>query len=122
MHAADPRHRQRDETRSRGNITSAMPKAKRLRSGSKSEPQKAAGGRPTTADLEGETDFAQLAKLHWLKTTKRATKVKVKNDVIKTEIWDSLEKESFAFKSLLVLEGLQLLERYGDPLMLRSAS
>jgi len=32
---------------------------------------------------------------------------------LKTEIWDVLEKEDFAFKSLLVLENLQVLERCG---------
>jgi intron-binding protein aquarius len=70
-------------------------------------------GRPTVADLEGENAFAQLATKHWLKTSKKVTKVKVKPDVLKTEIWDVLEKEDFSFKSLLVLENLQILERYG---------
>jgi intron-binding protein aquarius len=32
---------------------------------------------------------------------------------LKTEIWDVLEKEGFLFKSLLVLENLQILERCG---------
>lgn len=63
-------------------------------------------------ELEGEDVFAQLAKKHWLKTTKKATKVKVKSDVLKNEIWDVLEKEDFPFKSLLALENLQILERY----------
>ena len=68
--------------------------------------------RPTVADLQGENVFAQLAKKHWLKISKKATKVKVKADVLKTEIWDVLEQEDFAFKSLLVLENLQILEKY----------
>lgn len=68
--------------------------------------------RPTVADVDGEDAFAQLAKKHWLKTTKRATKVKVKPDVLKNEIWDVLEKDGFPFRSLLVLENLQILERY----------
>ncbi|CAJ2507072.1 Uu.00g082580.m01.CDS01 [Anthostomella pinea] len=91
-----------------------MPNAKRLRSGGKSKAQAKAPApaRPTIADLEGDTEFAQLAKQHWLKTTKRATKVKVKNDVLKSEIWDALEKDGFQYKSLLVLEGLQTLESY----------
>ncbi|KAH6625050.1 hypothetical protein B0J18DRAFT_479838 [Chaetomium sp. MPI-SDFR-AT-0129] len=38
--------------------------------------------------------------------------VKVKNDVLKREIWDVLEKENFPQKSLLELEGLQILESY----------
>lgn len=87
-----------------------MPKAKRLKSGT--EPQSKAGAsRPTTTDIEGESEFAQLARQHWLKTFKRAAKVKVKNDVLKRDIWDALEKENFPLKSLLVLEGLQILER-----------
>ena len=67
-------------------------------------------GRPTVADLQGDNGFAQLAKTHWLKT-KKATKVKVKPDVLKKDLWDVLEKEDFAFKSLLILENLQILER-----------
>ncbi len=31
---------------------------------------------------------------------------------MKTEIWDVLEQDDFAFKSLLVLENLQVLESY----------
>lgn len=64
------------------------------------------------ADLDGENSFAQLAKKHWLKTSKKPAKVKVKQDILKNEIWDVLEKEGFAFGSLLVLENLQILERY----------
>jgi intron-binding protein aquarius len=91
-----------------------MPTAKRLKSNgdSKSHPKKQDTTRPTAAEIEGETEFAQLAKQHWLKTTKRTTKVKVKNDVLKREIWDTLEKDGFQYKSLLVLEGLQILESY----------
>lgn len=69
-------------------------------------------GRPTVADLQGETPFAQLAKEHWLKPLKKGSKVKVKPDVLKTEVWDVLEQENFAFKSLLVLENLQILDKY----------
>jgi intron-binding protein aquarius len=65
--------------------------------------------RPTVADLEGESSFSNLARKLWL--NKKTTKVKVKPDVLKTEIWDLLEKEDFSFKSLLVLENLQILER-----------
>jgi intron-binding protein aquarius len=80
----------------------------------KEEPhQEVDDGRPTVADLQGENPFAQLAKKHWLKTSKKPAKVKVKPDVLKTEIWDVLEQENFAFKPLLVLENLQILEKYG---------
>ncbi|KAI0128501.1 intron-binding protein aquarius [Xylariales sp. AK1849] len=94
-----------------------MPTAKRLKSaksvaGDSKSQKKQDTTRPTAAEIEGESEFAQLAKQHWLKTTKRATRVKVKNDVLKREIWDTLEKEGFQYKSLLVLEGLQVLESY----------
>ncbi|KAH9906170.1 P-loop containing nucleoside triphosphate hydrolase protein [Xylariomycetidae sp. FL2044] len=88
-----------------------MPTAKRLKRGAKSKAE-VNPPRPTVADLEGESEFAKLAKQHWLKPTKRATKFKVKNDVIKRHVWDVLEKDDFPYKSLLVLEGLQILESY----------
>ncbi|KAI1358603.1 hypothetical protein F5Y08DRAFT_321500 [Xylaria arbuscula] len=89
-----------------------MPTAKRLKSSAKAKGRDKPPPRPTVADLEGESEFAQLAKKHWLKTTKSAAKIKVKNDVLKKEIWDVLEKDAFAYKSLLILEGLQTLESY----------
>lgn len=73
--------------------------------------QTSVGERPTVAEIEGETEFAQLARANWLKPTKRSTRVKVKNDVVKKGIWDVLERDNFPYKSLLVLEGLQTLER-----------
>lgn len=66
---------------------------------------------PVAADVDGDNVFAQLAKQHWLKP-KKSAKVKVAPAVLKNEIWDVLEQESFAFKSLLALENLQILERY----------
>lgn len=76
------------------------------------EPQREVDdGRPTLADLQGENPFAQLANKHWLKSTKKAAKVKVKEDVLRSGIWEVLEQEDFTFKSLLVLENLQILER-----------
>ncbi|KAI0597645.1 P-loop containing nucleoside triphosphate hydrolase protein [Biscogniauxia sp. FL1348] len=89
-----------------------MPTAKRLKGGAKSKAHESQAARPTVADLEGETEFAQLAKQHWLKPTKRTTRVKVKADVLRRDIWDVLEKDGFPYKSLLVLEGLQTLESY----------
>ncbi|OAA56641.1 dead helicases superfamily protein [Niveomyces insectorum RCEF 264] len=95
-----------------------MPPAKKLRSGTvarakaSSSSGSSAAHPATTAPVEGETEFAQLAKQHWLKGSRRTTKVKVKNDVIKGEIWDTLEKDGFAFRSLLALESLQILESY----------
>jgi intron-binding protein aquarius len=89
-----------------------MPPAKRVKSSADARPNAGPSGRPTIDDLEGESEFASLARQHWLKTPKQATKVKVKNDVLKREIWDALEKDNFPLKSLLVLEGLQTLERW----------
>ncbi|KAK1595240.1 intron-binding protein aquarius [Colletotrichum navitas] len=98
-----------------------MPTAKRQKKSSEAQATpstrsqaKATGDRPTVADIEGEGAFAQLAKKHWLKTTrsKRAVKVKVKNDVLKQEIWDVLERDGFPYKSILTLESLQTLESY----------
>lgn len=64
--------------------------------------------RPELEDLEGENEWTQLARKHWAKPVKTR---KVKPDVIKKEIWDVLEKEGFQFRSLLILESLQLLEK-----------
>jgi intron-binding protein aquarius len=97
-----------------------MPPAKRVKSSAKgSAPARPAAGseRPSMSDVEGESEFATLARQHWLaapkkKRTTTTTVVKVKNDVLKSEIWDALEKDDFPLKSLLVLEGLQTLESY----------
>ncbi|EON65364.1 hypothetical protein W97_04602 [Coniosporium apollinis CBS 100218] len=67
-------------------------------------------GRPTVADLSGENHYAQIARKHWLSSTRKGTKVL--QNVVKAELWDHLEQEDFAFGSLLVLENLQLLEKY----------
>jgi intron-binding protein aquarius len=77
----------------------------------KQEPKREADkGKPSAADVPNELPFAQLAREHWLKPSKKA--VKVKPDLIKTEIWDVLQQDNFAFKSLLSLENLQILEKY----------
>jgi len=92
-----------------------MPPAKRVKSSAAADARSstAGSGRPTTDDLEGENEFANLARQHWLKSKRSASgKVKVKNDVLKREIWDALEKDNFPLKSLLMLEGLQALESY----------
>lgn len=64
--------------------------------------------RPTVADLEGDNHWALLARKHWLKGSKSK---KVKPEVIKSELWDTLEAESFDFRSVLLLENLHLLEK-----------
>ncbi|EKG20245.1 hypothetical protein MPH_02478 [Macrophomina phaseolina MS6] len=65
--------------------------------------------RPTVADLNGENHYAQVARKHWLDCSKPP---KVRPQVVKDELWDSLEKDDFPYPSLLILENLQLLEKY----------
>lgn len=65
--------------------------------------------RPTVADLTGDNHYAQIAKKNWLGKTR---KTKVLSAVIDKDLWASLEQEGFATGSLLLLEQLQLLERY----------
>lgn len=98
-----------------------MPNNKRLRSSGaakaqkqpESRPEKTTDGRPTPAEVEEEEhQFVQLARKHWLKPGKKTAKPKVKNDVLKQHIWDLLEREGFPYKSLLLLESLQTLEKY----------
>ena len=63
-------------------------------------------------ELGEDSHWTQLAKKYWSKPAKSK---KVKPEVIKNEIWDVLEKEEFLSRSLLLLENLQLLEKYGPP-------
>lgn len=65
-------------------------------------------GRPTVADLYGDNPFAQAAKQHWLKEKPS----KFRPDALKTEFYDVLEKDGFRFRSLLILENLQFLEKF----------
>lgn len=65
--------------------------------------------RPTVGDLTGDNHYAQLARKHWLGKSKVT---KVQPTVVKEALWDHLEKENFAYAPLLLLEQLQLLERY----------
>jgi intron-binding protein aquarius len=75
--------------------------------------------RPTVADLHGENHFAQVARKNWLAAKKTP---KVRPEVVKKELWDELESVDFAYSSLLVLENLQLLERYLWPGFTEDAS
>lgn len=91
---------------------STMPTAKRQKKSAASQSRNSQAAPATTRLVpEGESEFAQLAKQHWLKPSKKTAKVKVKNDVLKRDIWDPLEKEKFPITSLLALESLQVLER-----------
>lgn len=75
--------------------------------------------RPTVADLHGENHFAQVARKNWLAAKKTP---KVRPEVVKKELWDELDNVDFAYSSLLVLENLQLLERYLWPGFTEDAS
>ena len=63
-------------------------------------------------DLGNSNYWAELAGEHWIKTSKVSKGKKIKQEVLKKKIWDVLEQESFQFRSLLMLENLQLLEKY----------
>jgi intron-binding protein aquarius len=65
--------------------------------------------RPTVADLTSdENAYAQTARNTWL----TAKAPKVLPGVVKEELYDRLEAESFPYNQLLLLEQLQCLERY----------
>ena len=57
-----------------------------------------------------EEQWKQLAEAQWSKSSAKVRKVRP--EFVKSEIWDVLEKEDFAFRSLLILDNLQLLEKF----------
>ena len=61
-------------------------------------------------ELEDDNHWTQLAQKHWSRPSKSG---KVTSEIIKNEIWNVLEAEDFLFRSLLLLENSQLLEKYG---------
>lgn len=65
--------------------------------------------RPTVEDFREGSSWVKLAKSHWLEKPKVR---KVKQDVIKKDFWDPLETERFSLRSLLILENLNILEKY----------
>lgn len=64
--------------------------------------------RPTVNDLQEDNQWVNLARTYWLNTSNLR---KVKPEVIKNDIWESLESEGFALRSLLILENLHILEK-----------
>ncbi|KAJ5108835.1 CWF11 family [Penicillium angulare] len=74
--------------------------------------------RPTVVDFREDSPWVQLAKAHWLDTKVR----KAKPDVIKQQLWDPLEKENFNSRSLLILENLNILEKFLWPTYTEDAS
>lgn len=64
-------------------------------------------GRPTVSDLQGADPLAQAAMKHW--ANNKSTKFKP--NAVKTDFYDVLENEGFRYRSLLILEQLQFLEK-----------
>ncbi|KAL3475305.1 P-loop containing nucleoside triphosphate hydrolase protein [Aspergillus californicus] len=75
--------------------------------------------RPTVEDFRDDSPWVQLAKTRWPETSNVRT---VKHDVIKKNIWDPLEAENFSFRSLLILENLNILEMFLWPTYTEDAS
>ena len=61
-------------------------------------------------ELDDEAKWRALAEEIWTKDSSKVRKVRA--EVVKDKIWDTLEAQSFDFRSLLVLENSQLLEKY----------
>ncbi|KAJ5090497.1 hypothetical protein N7532_009181, partial [Penicillium argentinense] len=74
--------------------------------------------RPTVVDFREDSPWVKLAKAHWLDVKVR----KVKPDVIKKQLWDPLEAEGFSTRSLLILENLNVLEKFLWPTYTEDAS
>jgi intron-binding protein aquarius len=64
-------------------------------------------GRPTIKELHGDGPFTKAAQRWWL----REKPAKFNPEILKTEFYDPLEHGKFGFKSLLILENLQFLEK-----------
>ncbi|RAH52918.1 DEAD helicases superfamily protein [Aspergillus piperis CBS 112811] len=75
--------------------------------------------RPTVEDFREDSAWVRLAKSHWLDGSKAR---KVKQDVLKKDLWDPLEAENFSFRSLLTLENLNILEKFLWPTYTEDAS
>ncbi|KAL2002247.1 hypothetical protein VTN02DRAFT_363 [Thermoascus thermophilus] len=75
--------------------------------------------RPTVSDFHEENKWVSLAKTHWLTQSKVR---RPKQDAIKKDFWDPLEAEGFPLRSLLILENLQILERFLWPTYTEDAS
>lgn len=66
-------------------------------------------GGPSVGELQGDNHFVRIARDNWLSSSAG----KLRPEVLKRDIWDVLESENFRFRSLLILENLQILEKYG---------
>ncbi|KAJ5096196.1 CWF11 family [Penicillium alfredii] len=74
--------------------------------------------RPTVVDFREDSPWVQLAKTHWLDAKVR----KAKPDVIQQQLWGPLEAEGFSSHSLLILENLNVLEKFLWPTYNEDAS
>lgn len=68
--------------------------------------------RPTVVDFREDNPWVKLAQAHWSDAKKVR---KVKPEVIKQQLWDPLEAEGFTNRSLLILENLNVLEKFVSP-------
>ncbi|RPA71567.1 hypothetical protein BJ508DRAFT_367698 [Ascobolus immersus RN42] len=70
--------------------------------------------RPSISELHGGHPLAQAAQRLWIEPEVKKGKKKGKFDsnVVKTEIWDALEREGFRYRSLLLVESLGGLEKF----------
>ncbi|KAI2792170.1 RNA helicase aquarius [Penicillium oxalicum] len=75
--------------------------------------------RPTVVDFREDNAWVKLAQEYWSDAKKVR---KVKPDVIKQQLWDPLEAEGFATRSLLILENLNVLEKFLWPTYTEDAS
>lgn len=64
--------------------------------------------RPAVVDFREDSPWVKLAKAHWLDTKVR----KAKPGVIHKQLWLPLQEEGFTTRSLLILENLNILEKY----------
>ena len=63
---------------------------------------------PNVDELGDEGHWTLLARQHWSKSVEPR---KIRQEVIKKDIWERLQSENFEIRSLVVLENLQLLEK-----------
>ncbi|CAL5869410.1 uncharacterized protein PFLUO_LOCUS3639 [Penicillium psychrofluorescens] len=74
--------------------------------------------RPAVVDFREDSPWVKLAKAHWLDTKVR----KAKPDVIHKQLWLPLQEEGFTTRSLLILENLNILEKFLWPTYTEDAS
>ncbi|KAL6242280.1 hypothetical protein RBB50_010828 [Rhinocladiella similis] len=71
-----------------------------------------------SAQDDSENPWEELAQKHWLQKVPSSAKP----ELVTTAIWEPLQQESFALRSLALLESLQILERFLWPTFSTDAS